>query len=138
MTQSTHCFGFHVREAENAGSPQPMRFHLSPYAFARIQFRAIPGQPIHAQLPLIAPYFFGHFPRLVGGMAIPNQKNRLRSPNHQTVQEPANHLPIHFTFSIINRMPPRRFTTLNMFRRYRAPVLLTTGVCPLTPQVVPA
>ena len=97
MTKSTHCFGFHVREAEDASSPQPVRFHLSPYAFAWIQFRTIPGQPIDAQLPLIGPYFFGHFPGLVGGMAIPNQKNGFRSPHHQTVQEPANHLPIHFT-----------------------------------------
>ena len=103
MAQGTHCFGFHVRKAENAGSPHPVRFHLPPYAFARIPFGTIPGQPIQAQLPLIAPYLFGYLPRLVGGMAIPNQKNRLRSPNHQTVQESANHLPIHFT--LFNHKP---------------------------------
>ena len=39
MAQSTNGFGFHVREAENAGSPQPVGFHLSPYAVARIQVR---------------------------------------------------------------------------------------------------
>ena len=138
MSQSTQCFGFHIRETENASSPQAMRLHLSPNALTRIQFRTIPGQPIHAQIPPVASDFSGYFARLMGRMTIPNQKDRFRSPNHQTIHKSANHLPIHFNFSIINRIRPRRFTTLSMFNRYRAPVLLTTGVCPLRPQVVPA
>src|SRR5512139_2669553 len=84
MSQSTDCFGFHIRKTENPGASQPVRFHLSPYTLARIQLRAISRQKIDPQLPLIGPYFVGYFPRLMGGVAVPNQENGLRSPNHQT------------------------------------------------------
>jgi len=98
MTQSTQSLGFHVGEGKNAGSPQPMRFHLPPNAFARIQLRTITGKQIHAQPSLIAPNFFSHFARLVVGMAIPNQKNGLRASSHQAVQKSANHFRIQSAF----------------------------------------
>ena len=98
MTQSAYCFGFHVRESENASSPQPMRFDFSPNAFARVQFRTIPRQSIDAQLSLIATHLFGYFSRLMRRMAIPNQKDGLRSSRHQAIQKSANDFPIHFIF----------------------------------------
>jgi len=98
MTQSAYCFGFHVRESENASSPQPMRFDFSPNAFARVQFRTIPRQSIDAQLSLIATHLFGYFSRLMRRMTIPNQKDGLRSSRHQAIQKSANDFPIHFIF----------------------------------------
>src|SRR5512143_1533332 len=91
MAKRAHSLGFHVRETENPGSPHAMRFHLSPYTFARVQLRAIPGEKMDTQPPLIGAYLLRYFPRLMRGMAVPNQKNGFCPSHHQTVQESANH-----------------------------------------------
>jgi hypothetical protein len=109
----------HVGESKDASPCKSVRFHFSPNAFARVQLRTIAGQQVHAQLSLIAPNFLSDLTGLMGRMTIPNQKNGLR------VFTPP--------FSIINRIRPRRFTTLSIFNRCRAPVLRTTGVFPLSP-----
>ena len=103
MAQSTHSFGFHVREAENPGSPHAVRFYLSPNTLARIQLRTISRQKMDAQLPLIGAYFLSYLPGLMRGVAIPNQEDGFRPSHHQTVQESANHLPIHLT--LFNHKP---------------------------------
>jgi hypothetical protein len=103
MTQSTQSLGFHVGESKNASSPQPVRFNLSPNAFARIQLWTIAGQQVHAQSSLIAANFLGDLAGLVGRMAIPNQENGFQVFHHQAVQKLADHSPIQF--ALLNHKP---------------------------------
>ena len=98
MTQSTQSLGFHISECENACSSEPVSFHLAPNAFPRIQFRTVARQQVHAQLPLVAPDFLADLLGLMRRVAIPYQKHGPRDSNHQTIQKPTHHFPIHSTF----------------------------------------
>src|SRR3990172_7005112 len=94
MMQSTQRLRFHVRESENTSAPHPVRFHLSPDTFIRVQLRTVPGQQVQTQLSLITPNGFRNLAGFVDGMSVPNQKNRLRAPNHQAVQKSADNFRI--------------------------------------------
>ena len=97
------CFQFHIRKAKHAGSANTMRFHLAPNLLRRIQLRAIGRQPVQSQPPFIAPNLRRQFPRLVHGMTVQNQENRLEAPLHQAIQKTANYLRLQF--ALFNHEP---------------------------------
>ena len=113
--------GFHVGKGEDAGTSEPVRFDFPPDPFAGIQLRTIPGEQIQAQLAVVALDRLLDLSGFVHRMTIPNQKTGALLPAIRRFKK--RQMTSAFTpfSSIMNRIPPRRFTALIMLRRYRAP-----------------
>jgi len=109
-----------------------------PYLLVGVEFGRVRRQEEQPEPSVLTRDKVAHRAASVDRMPVQNQKHRLRSIVHQAAEELRENSPVHAPFTSMKRNSPRALTAESMFTEWRPPVRGTTGVLPLTPQVVPA